>query len=84
MCCLTHCVIAWQLGESPIYEAYLGKRAPCVMLMARRGAYLSAAEQDRLHTLFRRDRAGLRLLALPHLDALRRLRDPAAPDADLL
>jgi hypothetical protein len=58
-----------------MYEAYLGKCAPVVMLLARKGVFLSAIEQDRLKTLFQADAIGTRLLALPHEDALRRLQN---------
>lgn len=63
-----------KLGETPLYEAYLYKNAPVVMLFSRKGFFLSAQEQDKLLKLFHSDPFGKRLLELPHEDSLRRIK----------
>lgn len=61
------------LGETPLFEAFLGKCAAVVVMLARKGVYLSAHEQVRLRDKFVSDPVGRRLLELPHQDAMRRL-----------
>ena len=62
-------------GETPLYEAFLGKRSSVVMLFARRGFFLSASDTVKLRELFANDQGGKELLKLPHQDALRRIRN---------
>lgn len=63
------------VGETPLYEAYLGKCAPVILLFSRRGLFLSALEHEKLKKLFAKDAKGKRLLEMPHEDALRRIRN---------
>lgn len=66
--------VCFKAGETALYEAYLYKRGLIVLMFARKGTYLSALEQANLKSKFRTDVSGLKLLMLPHEDAIKRVK----------